>query len=364
MAKAKLWMLAMVACIVLVSCRDSIGTADSEVADYTMLIYGTAGGRMDNLIEAVWEETQLLLPDKKVRVFCLYKYGKDSEDFAGKYGAPGELMVFELTKDTRLEDLTSQQDGVFHDFPLYEPACLTAALDLLKTEAPAKDYVLTLFGHGGGFDVTVDYPKEWVSDDTEGEAQAAATRGVIYDEWMVSRKGMNMYQLTEAIGKSEIGHLKGLVFHNCLMGGVEMPSARPSWSRSPSTCIRTLRCPAIRSPSSCTTKTPTKSRLRGQTSPSVMYMSIPTSTYSQNGAPGSKPTSISRQATPVAKSDEYYIVTPRTYFVPTILVCGCSLLRRLTTVTTACARLMKARPVAVSLLKAAGVPASPLSQML
>ena len=48
----------------------------------------------------------------------------------------------------------------------------------------------------------------------------------------------------------------------------------------------------------------------------------------------------------------------------TILVWGCSLLRRLTTVTTACARLMKARPVAVSLERAAGVPASPLSQML
>ena len=55
---------------------------------------------------------------------------------------------------------------------------------------------------------------------------------------------------------------------------------------------------------------------------------------------------------------------PASYFVPTILVCGCSRLRRLTTVTTACARLMKARPVAVSLLRAAGVPASPLSQML
>ena len=51
------------------------------------------------------------------------------------------------------------------------------------------------------------------------------------------------------------------------------------------------------------------------------------------------------------------------YFIPTILVLGCSLLRRFTTVTTACARLMKARPVAVSLLRAAGVPASPLSHI-
>ena len=51
-------------------------------------------------------------------------------------------------------------------------------------------------------------------------------------------------------------------------------------------------------------------------------------------------------------------------YCPTIFVLGCSLLRRLTTVTTAWARLMKARPVAESLLRAAGVPWSPLSQML
>lgn len=53
------------------------------------------------------------------------------------------------------------------------------------------------------------------------------------------------------------------------------------------------------------------------------------------------------------------------YFVTfTILVGACSLLRRFTTVTTACARLMNARPVMLSLSSAAGVPLSPFSQML
>ena len=52
------------------------------------------------------------------------------------------------------------------------------------------------------------------------------------------------------------------------------------------------------------------------------------------------------------------------YFIPTICVAACSRLRRLVTVTTACARLMKASPVAESLLRATGFPLSPLSQML
>ena len=51
------------------------------------------------------------------------------------------------------------------------------------------------------------------------------------------------------------------------------------------------------------------------------------------------------------------------FLTPTISVLGSSLLRRFTTVTTACARLMNAMPVALSLLRAAGVPWSPLSQM-
>ena len=48
----------------------------------------------------------------------------------------------------------------------------------------------------------------------------------------------------------------------------------------------------------------------------------------------------------------------------TILVGACSLLRRFTTVTTACARLRKASPVIDELSSAAGVPLSPFSQML
>ena len=50
-----------------------------KAADYTIMVYGTSGGDMDNIIEEdFWEQTKDLLKDhNKVRVICMYKYGKD-----------------------------------------------------------------------------------------------------------------------------------------------------------------------------------------------------------------------------------------------------------------------------------------------
>ena len=187
----------------------------SDLADYTMVIYGNVGGRMDNLIEGIWAETQQLLTDKRVRVFCVHKYGKE-QGFAGKYGMPGEVVAFELDKDTKFEEI-SGQGTVGKDLPLYEPTSLTRVLNWAMEVAPAKEYVLTLFGHGGGFDAAVDYPKSL----DEAAPSARATRGVLYDEWFEGRIGMDMYELTEAIEASDIKHLKAIMFHNCLMGDIQ-----------------------------------------------------------------------------------------------------------------------------------------------
>ena len=216
MAATRPLVLTMVFCGlgVFTSCSDSDNSKPdppSELADYTMVIYGNVGGRMDNLIEGIWAETQQLLTDKRVRVFCVHKYGKE-QGFVGKYGMPGEVVAFELDKDTKFEEI-SGQGTVGKDLPLYEPTSLTRVLNWAKEVAPAKEYVLTLFGHGGGFDAAVDYPKSL--------AEAPATRGVLYDEWFEGRIGMDMYELTEGIEMSDIKHLKAIMFHNCLMGDIQ-----------------------------------------------------------------------------------------------------------------------------------------------
>ena len=180
-----------------------------DLADFTVIIYGNSGGSMDNLIEKAWEDTRPLIVDRKVRVIVVYKYGQDSDEFAGKYGNPGELVAFELDKDTNLEEVHNE-GAEMKQFSLYDPKNLQIVLDVVKQEAPARDYVLVLYGHGGGFNPSVDFPKE----------RYDLSRGVLYDE-LLDYESMNMYELTTAIETSQIPHLKGLFFHNCLMGGME-----------------------------------------------------------------------------------------------------------------------------------------------
>ena len=192
------------------ACSDSEDNpVDEKVADYTIIIYGMAGGEMDHSIEDIWRETQTWLPDGKIRVLALNKYGSDSDKFSGKYGTPGEVLTFELDKNTQFETL--HKEGAQTDsFELYNPANLTALLNRAKKEMPANEYVLVLYGHGGGFDAVTDYPKY----------NESLTRGVLSDETL-GRMSMNMYELTTAISNSDINHLKAILFHNCLMGAME-----------------------------------------------------------------------------------------------------------------------------------------------
>ena len=205
-------MLAVVAAICssigLVSCNKGKTGPDEDLADYTIIVYGACGGAMDYTMEGVWEETKTKLPDKKVRILVLYKYGADSEKFSGKYGAPGEVVTFVLDKDTDLGLIhTEGADG--KDFKLYDPENIKSILNKAKEELPAREYVLALFGHGRGFDAKTDYPKEDI-----------ATRGALPDE-LLGHSAINMYELSAGIAQSAIPHLKAIMFHNCLMGGME-----------------------------------------------------------------------------------------------------------------------------------------------
>ena len=95
-------------------------------------------------------------------------------------------------------------------FQLYSQENLTAQLNWAAQTAPAKNYILILFGHGAGFNALDDYYKEPV----------ATTRAVLYDEGFKGR-GMNMYEFKGAIEASDIKHPQMIFFHNCLMGNLE-----------------------------------------------------------------------------------------------------------------------------------------------
>jgi hypothetical protein len=206
--------------IALTSCSDSKDnpatdpTPTEELADYTLFIYGHAGGHMDQIIDGVYEKVKPLLANqKKVRVLVFYKYGHHTKDdpFTGKYADEDELLRFELTAKTDLSKLRAE--ACFEEnsqFQLYSQENLTAQLNWAAKTAPAKNYIVMLYGHGAGFNAKDDFYKEPVP----------TTRAVLYDEGFKG-KGMNMYEFKSAIEASDIKHPKMIFFHNCLMGNLE-----------------------------------------------------------------------------------------------------------------------------------------------
>ena len=85
----KLWMLAAIllcgTTVLLTSCSKNDSSSDdmpSNVeAEYGLILYGNAGGQMDNIIEkGFYDKVAPLLTDpSKVRIGVCYKYGKDNE---------------------------------------------------------------------------------------------------------------------------------------------------------------------------------------------------------------------------------------------------------------------------------------------
>ena len=193
------------------------GKTDPEPSptEYAVIVYGTTGGEMDYLMEDLWKEVQTYLPDNKVRVFCCYKYGNGGGNFTGTFADRGELLTFELDKNTDFGKLRNYglRDSTF---ALFDSENLAQVLAWAQVQAnPSKGCVLAFYGHGGGFDASEDFPKGLYG------LVSPATRGVIYDEWFKDKVGMNMYEITRAIERSGVGRLAGLMFHNCLMGSIE-----------------------------------------------------------------------------------------------------------------------------------------------
>ena len=200
-----------------------------QPARYTVFVYGNAGGTMDNIIEyGFWEKMIPLLGDhENVRVVCFYKYGKDKVDeqgnhsFTGKYADPGDIVWFELNSETNLENLREngfQIEGLGEEakaMKLCSPGTVSSFIQCSSLQCPAEQYAFCIWGHGSGLDPRTDVPGKY--DDL---TSAAATRGVIGDEWNEGEQ-LDMYELSAAIRSAGLNRLNTIFFHNCLMGNME-----------------------------------------------------------------------------------------------------------------------------------------------
>ena len=187
-------------------------------ARYTVFVYGNAGGKMDRIIEKdFWEQLRPYLKDAaKVRVACLYKYGQDT---SGQLTDDGDVVWFELTSETDLDNL--QKEGLNAlgmnteaiATMLYDPNTILQFMEFSSLFCPAEEYIFTIWGHGNGFEPMYDIPGKYHEDPD-------ATRGVIGDEWNNGEK-LDMYELAQAIKATGRAPLKAIFFHNCLMGNIE-----------------------------------------------------------------------------------------------------------------------------------------------
>ncbi len=179
-------------------------------ARYTVIIYGNAGGQMDNYIEGVWDSIKPMLDDTtNVRVFVTYKYGNGGSGFQGKYGQPTDLVQFELTNKTDLTKLHETAAVETPEYELYNSKTLAAYIKAVTEWAPADNYIFVLWGHGGGFDLTNDRPDNMV-----------VTRAMLYDETLYG-EALSMYQFADALATCGNTHFQTIMFHNCLMGNIE-----------------------------------------------------------------------------------------------------------------------------------------------
>ena len=64
--------------------------------EYTIFLYGNAGGAMDDCIENSWKAIMPVLKDRSVRFVSCYKYGKPSEACIRSMSAFSSASAFSL----------------------------------------------------------------------------------------------------------------------------------------------------------------------------------------------------------------------------------------------------------------------------
>ncbi len=190
--------------------NDPVQPAEKK-ARYTIMVYGNAGGSMDSYIEHLWERTKPLMKSKDVRLGFFYKYGKKVDGAEQKYGAPGDLLEFELTPETNLDSLcyTAATSG-WEDFELYDPELLKITIDLMAKEMPAENYIFILNGHAGGWEL---------NEDGEYPAPNKAPKSAITDAFFDGR-AIKAKELHDGIKKSGIP-VGAVIFDCCLQNSIE-----------------------------------------------------------------------------------------------------------------------------------------------
>lgn len=239
MRKNYLWMLTalLLCCLSFTACTDEMmdnavepgtDTPTEDMADYTVMLYTCGGSNLDNAIEAdIIKAAKAIKADsKKVRYMVQYKYSREDNisknltDFTPS-GIGSHLYRYEATP-AKLKKLENHEKinltnadiyGTQNEkAELFQPDSIANFLKYCQKVAPAKNYILVLSDHGGGYTVYEDYDK----------SLQAKTRGVVMDD-NLEMQSISCKELRAGIEQSGM-HLTLLNFDCCLMNNMEVLS--------------------------------------------------------------------------------------------------------------------------------------------
>ena len=230
----KIWMLSMFTTLGIISCTDSTDNpvtpsepVQPALADYTIIFYGHGGGNLDAAILTNIRQFYLANPEnyQNVKVAVQYKYSTTEHLSASfqKYVDAGACSQEEIDNITAMGSKTcrfvvdtsqsmeaQQVNGVYGEAncDIANPDSLTHFINWAANNCPAKNYVLILSDHGGGYTPHSDLPMS-----------GSSTRGIVFDDGH-SNNGFTVHSLTSAIRNADIR--PAVVYMDaCLMNSVE-----------------------------------------------------------------------------------------------------------------------------------------------
>lgn len=198
--------------------------SDGDEADYTVMLYTVGGGNLDNQIETDIKNAAgaIKADNKKVRYLIQYKYSSQASinGISGflPSGKPGHVYRYEaspnIVNTEKSPMLLLKDDYIYgtqsEKAEFFQPDSIVNFMKYCQKVAPAKNYILVLSDHGGGYAVNDDYDKS---------LEKMGTRATCFDDNLAGR-GITCKEIRTALEKSGM-HLAMLYFDCCLMNNME-----------------------------------------------------------------------------------------------------------------------------------------------
>lgn len=186
---------------------DTSPSVDTK-AKYTLMLYGCGGATLDdaffdNLKQAIaYGSTDEVKMTFEMKLSKAYTEKHDVGNMAGTF-----RMVLPERMDTAGIDLFKLPTEYVSDetLPLYDPQSLSDFIKWSVTTAPAENYILVVWNHGGGWNIIED---------------GVATRAILSDDNMTGKKSMSIKEFVEGVSTSGV-RMKMLLTDACNMHTME-----------------------------------------------------------------------------------------------------------------------------------------------